>query len=97
MKLSILGHSTSRLGLGDRHHRHLPRHDLAVCRGWRLLSAAGRTQGPEHDQPRDSRRVARATGQLLEVLLILTGVFGTISGWASGLPSALPVPRPPAR
>src|ERR1035437_3930375 len=66
-ELSILGHSPSRLGLGDRHHRHLPRHDLAVCSGRRPLSAHGRAQSHAHAGGPAPRRLAQTTGHPLQV------------------------------
>jgi hypothetical protein len=69
----------SRLGLGDRHHRHLPRHDLAVCRGRRPLSAAGRAQGAARGRADWLAELAQLVGYS-KFFLILTGVFGTISG-----------------
>src|ERR1039457_3710216 len=66
-ELSILGNSNSRLRLGDRHHRHLPRHDLAICRGWRPLSADGRAQGLADAEGQAAHRLAQPARQPLEV------------------------------
>ena len=88
----------SRLGLGDRHDRHLPRHDLAVCRGRRILSAPGRAQSPAHDQTPTLRAAwLKQLASHSKFFLILTASSAPFPAWASGSPSASRTLKPPAR
>ena len=63
-ELSVLGRSAYRQRLGDRHDRHLPRHDLAFRGRRRALPAAGRAQGA-------ARRPARLAGDPARPLEVL--------------------------